>query len=469
MAWHAIAGWRLVVRPERRSSGWRRRPPRTEGSTDDRKLTGQDEVAREQHVVVNQHDLVVRGVRRSVVTQHRAVTARSNSSWPSRTPMSGSTNSTLRSRGVSSGRRRENVSMYHDSGGASLHLSSGASRCLVSAVCTCSRQHVPHSSHVGIVGWHVALGARDRTALGQDNGAMCSTHAKPTRHVANRVRGDHTRRSGMAGCFEEEAPHCFTEPGGGDARLSQVHRYILASATGADASAAHVESSNRTLCSVTASWSWTSAVTARCCVTTDRRTPRTTRSCWLTTTCCSRATCLTGQFRSCRTSSVRGGRRRQPLDRRSDELTSLQPASSVPAMGISRYGAIAEVRDFLTMLTWRASFGRMALGDDAGASSRRLCRCRVGRFLARVERLRGRPFTPLRRQVVTEDRNMKGRNSLVGVLTIATCRWMYHHFGELPPPRHRQLPEVLCARLDDCLGCTISVLYSKMTSSRRAP
>ena len=26
---------------------------------------------------------------------------------------------------------------------------------------------------------------------------------------------------------------------------------------------------------------------------------------------------------------------------------------------------------------------------------------------------------------------MKWRNSLVGVLTIGTRRWMYHHFGEL--------------------------------------
>ena len=78
----------------------------------DRKLTGQDEVAREQHVIVDQHDLVVRGVRRSVVTQHRAVTAEVHLQIAITNTMSGSTNSTLRNIGVSSGRRRENVSMY---------------------------------------------------------------------------------------------------------------------------------------------------------------------------------------------------------------------------------------------------------------------------------------------------------------------------------------------------------------------
>src|SRR5438105_8482269 len=78
----------------------------------DGKLTGQDEVAREQHVVVNQHDLVVRSVRRSVVTQQRSVATELQLQLSVRNTMSGSTNSTLRSRGVSSGRRRENVSMY---------------------------------------------------------------------------------------------------------------------------------------------------------------------------------------------------------------------------------------------------------------------------------------------------------------------------------------------------------------------
>ena len=81
------------------------------------------------------------------------------------------------------------------------------------------------------------------TGLGQDNGAYVLEHASRLGRWTNRVRGDHTRRSGTwfwHGCLQEESAHCLPpEPGGGNAPPgSCVYRNIHAVAAGARASAA---------------------------------------------------------------------------------------------------------------------------------------------------------------------------------------------------------------------------------------